>query len=92
MRSGNIVDFKAERGSDIVWVEGGNLPHIKADRVPGIVKVMNLVSDLPNARPHSSIRPLNACASNSDAERMLLGDLEESLSGCEHCSRHAAFS
>ena len=43
MRSGNIVDFKAERGLDIAWVERGNLSHI-------------LVSDQPNARPHSSIR------------------------------------
>lgn len=75
MSSSDIINFKA---------------HVEADRVPGAIKVRYLVSDPPNARPQSSIRPLSACASHSRTERVLLGNLKESFSRGEHRSGHAA--
>jgi hypothetical protein len=66
------------------------LPHVKADRIPGIIKVMNLVGDLPDTSPEGGIRPLRTCASNSGTERMLLGNLKESFGRSNHRSGHRA--
>lgn len=65
---------------------------MKTDWTPGLIKLLDVAGELPNASPEGGVRPGRRTMANGRGEWVGPGDLEESLSGGDDVGGHDEIS